>query len=52
MIGGFDGAILTLLLGGETKVVDQKTGKTRERKPFENMLVALDQPLLRTVRIG
>jgi len=52
MIGGFDGAVLTLLLGGETTVTDAKTGKERQLNAYENMLKALNQELLRQVKIN
>ena len=51
MIGGFDGSILSLLLGGETTTVDKKTKKVRELNAFENMLKALDQEVLRKIKI-
>jgi len=52
MIGGFDGSIVTMLLGGETKVVDKETGKVRQMNAFENMLKALDQEVLKQIKIG
>eukprot|EP00005_Dracoamoeba_jomungandri_P005486 CAMPEP_0174260390 /NCGR_PEP_ID=MMETSP0439-20130205/9682_1 /TAXON_ID=0 /ORGANISM="Stereomyxa ramosa, Strain Chinc5" /LENGTH=535 /DNA_ID=CAMNT_0015344623 /DNA_START=31 /DNA_END=1638 /DNA_ORIENTATION=- len=47
MIGGFDGAIVSLILGGEKEIVDQKTGEKRLLNAYENMLKALDQELLK-----
>lgn len=52
MIGGYDGAVVTLLLGGETTTVDAKTGKKRQLNAVENMLKALDQEALRAVRVS
>jgi len=52
MLGGFDAAILSLLLGGQTHVTDAQTGKTRQLNAYENMLKALDQELLRQVKIN
>jgi len=51
MISGFDGAVVTMILGGETKVVDVKTGVTRNLNAYENMLKALDQEVIRKVKI-
>jgi len=51
MIGGFDGSIVTLILGGETTVVDTKTGKVRKLNAYENMLKALDQEALLQLKI-
>lgn len=51
LISGFDGAIITNILGGETKTVDKKTGKVRELNAYENMLKALDQEVLNMVTI-
>lgn len=48
MIGGFDGAIMTLLLGGD-EVVDEKTGKKRKPTPEEAMMQTLNQELLQHV---
>jgi len=52
MIGGFDGSIVTLILGGQTKVVDKETGKERQMNAYENMLKALDQEVLKEVKIS
>jgi len=51
MIGGFDGSVVTLILGGETTVVDQKTGKVRQMNAYENMLKALDQQVLLQLKV-
>lgn len=50
MIGGFDGAILTLLLGGD-EIIDEKTGEKRKPTPTEAMLIALNQELLQNVKV-
>ena len=42
VISGFDGSIITLLCGGE-KVMDEKTGKMREKTMIEKMDEALSQ---------
>lgn len=54
LIGGFDGAIVSALLGKtEVEVVDKVTGKvtTRKATPMEQMLAALDQELLNRVSV-
>jgi len=51
MIGGFDGSVVTLILGGETTVVDAKTGKVRQLNAYENMLKALDQESLLQLKV-
>lgn len=49
-ISGFDGAILTLLLGGD-EIIDAKTGEKRKPNPVEAMMIALNQELLTYVQI-
>lgn len=51
IIGGFDGSVISLILGGESTVTDIKTGETLQLNVFENMLKALDQELLKQVKI-
>jgi len=51
MIGGFDGSVVSLVLGGETTVVDKKTGKVRQLNAYENMLKALDQEVLLQLKV-
>ena len=51
MISGFDGAVITNILGGETEVKDPVTGQVRKLTPSENMLKALNQPVLSQVKI-
>ncbi len=52
LISGFDGAIVTAILGGTEKVVDEKTGEQRQRTPEEMMQLALDQEILQKVAIS
>ena len=52
MIGGFDGSIVTMIIGGATKIVDAKTGVVRQLNAYENMLKALDQEVVRQIKIG
>ena len=54
MIGGFDGAILSTLLGGDTEVEATSKGSNNIRTnptPMENMLKALDQQVLKLLTI-
>ena len=51
MIGGFDGSIVRMLLGGE-EVRDVQTGKKRQLNAHENMIKCLIQPLLREVSLS
>ena len=51
MIGGFDGSIIRMLLGGE-EVRDVQTGKKRQLNAYENMIKCLIQPLLREVSLS
>jgi hypothetical protein len=46
MLSGFDGAVISLILGGEPK-----TRKLSEMTPYDQMLVALDQELLNIVQL-
>lgn len=50
MISGFDGSILTLILGGEQDTIDASTGETRKLNAYEQMLKALNQEILKQVR--
>lgn len=52
MIGGFDGSIVTQILGGETTTIDKNTGEKRQLNAFENMLKALQQEVLQKVNVG
>ena len=52
LISGFDGAIVTSLLGGIEEVVDQVTGEKRKRTPDEMMQLALDQEILNKVKLN
>ena len=51
LISGFDPAIISLILGGEKSKVDEVTGKTRALTPYENMMKALDQEVLKQLKI-
>ena len=50
LISGFDGSIVTALLGAPDKVVDEKTGEVRKTTPYEKMLACLDQEILNSVK--
>ena len=51
LIGGFDGSILSLLIGGEKKEIGQ--GPTaKQLTPYEMMLKALDQEVLQAIRLN
>ena len=51
LISGFDGAIVTAILGGMEEVVDEKTGEKRKRTPDEMMQLALDQEILNKIKV-
>ena len=51
LISGFDPAIISLILGGEKEKVDEVTGKVRALTPYENMMKALDQEVLKLLKI-
>lgn len=51
MIGGFDGSVVSLILGGESTTVDTETGKVRQLNAYENMLKALEQEILLQVKL-
>lgn len=51
MISGFDPAIVSTILGGETTKIDTTTGKVRALTPMENMLKALDQEVLNQLKV-
>lgn len=51
LISGFDGAIVTTLLGGMEEVVDKVTGEVRKPTPDEMMAKALDQEILNHIRV-
>jgi hypothetical protein len=51
LISGFDGAIVTAILGGQEEVVDEVTGKKRKLNPREQMVKALDQEILNRVQV-
>ena len=43
---GFDGSIINMLLGNDAKVIDEKTGKTRQLTAEEVVIKALSQEIL------
>ena len=49
---GFDGSIISMLLGEDSKVVDEKTGKTRQLTAEELVSKALSQEILTYVQLG
>lgn len=51
MFSGFDGAVISLLLGGDTTVVDEKTGKKRQLSMEEMVQKALTQELLLQLKV-
>lgn len=51
MIGGFDGNVITTILGGETEKVDEKTGEVRKLTPYENMMKTLEQDVLKLIKV-
>ena len=51
MVSGFDGAIITNLLGGETEIKDAVTGEIRKLNASEQMLKALNQNVLQQIKI-
>lgn len=51
LIGGFDGAVVTLLLSGEQETTDAVTGQVRKLNPHEQMLRCLDQEILKQLKI-
>ncbi len=52
MIGGFDGSIVPLLLGGAQSTIDKTTGTERPLNAYENMLKALHQEVLQQIRMA
>jgi hypothetical protein len=51
MLSGFDGSVLSLILGGEQVTIDASTGEKRKLNPYEQMLKALNQQILKKVRV-
>lgn len=51
LVSGFDGSIVTAILGGQQEVVDEKTGEKRKLTPVEQMNKALDQEVLNLVKV-
>ena len=50
ILSGFDGSVITLILGGE-EVIDKETGEKRKLNPIESMMIALNQELLRYAQV-
>ena len=48
---GFDGSIISMLLGEDSKVVDEKTGKTRQLTAEELVSKALSQEILTYIQL-
>jgi len=51
LVSGFDGAIVTSILGGMEEVVDKETGEKRKPTPEEVMQKALDQEILNRIEV-
>lgn len=51
MFSGFDGAVVSLLLGGDATVVDENTGETRQLSMEEMVQKALTQELLLQLKL-
>ncbi len=51
IIGGFDPSVVSLIIGGEQTKTDEKTGETRQLKPLEQMMKALNQDTILQVKI-
>lgn len=51
IISGFDGAAISLILGGDQEIVDEKTGEVRKLNAFENMQKALDQEIINQLKV-
>ena len=50
-LSGFDGSIITTLLGEESKVVDERTGKVRQLTAEELVAKALSQEILNYIKL-
>jgi hypothetical protein len=49
-ISGFDGSLVTLLLGADAQVIDEKTGEKRTPTMEELMTIAMNQEVLQLVK--
>lgn len=49
-ISGFDGSLVTLLLGGNSEIVDEKTGEKRTPTMEELIAIAMNQEILQLVK--
>ena len=50
-ISGFDPSIINMLLGEETKVVDERTGEVRQLTAEELVVKALNQEILNYIQL-
>ena len=50
-LSGFDGSIINILLGENSKVIDEKTGETRQMTAEELVVKALNQEILSYVKM-
>lgn len=51
MVSGFDGSVITLILGGEQKIKDEVTGVVREKTMEEKIQDALNQEVISQIVI-
>jgi hypothetical protein len=51
-ISGFDGSIISTLLGGESQVIDEKTGKKRLPSMEELIYIVMNQEVLNLLKIS
>ena len=51
-LSGFDGSIISTLFGEESKVVDEKTGETRQMTAEELVIKALSQEILNYIQLA
>lgn len=49
-LSGFDGAVISLILGGDAEIVDEKTGEKRMPTAEELVQIALNQEVIAMVR--
>jgi hypothetical protein len=48
---GFDGSIINVVLGNDSKVVDERTGETRQMTAEEVVAKALNQEILTYIKL-
>jgi hypothetical protein len=51
-ISGFDGSVISTLLGGESQVIDEKTGKKRLPSMEELIYIVMNQEVLNLLKIS